>query len=106
VALASKLEIEQVAIAPNKMDWSKTSKEALMARLTIIRLHHFLETNPANLSVTVLQYSRLYVLQYYSTAGMRWNQKPEGLKVGTLLIGLEGRCLHRSTTLAYCYRAN
>ena len=58
MALASKLEIEQVAIAPNKMDWSKTSKEALMARLTIIRLHHFLETNPANLSVTVLQYSR------------------------------------------------
>ena len=32
--------------------------------------------------------------------------EPEGLKVGTLLIGLEGRCLHRSTTLAYCYRAN
>jgi len=32
--------------------------------------------------------------------------EPEGLKVGTLLIGLEGQCLHRSTTLAYCYRAN
>ena len=30
--------------------------------------------------------------------------EPEGLKVGTLLIGLEGRCLYWSTSLAYCYR--